>query len=67
MISKKLSLIEIDRGKEFYYNVFQNFLNNIFIKHYSGNSWLGAVFAERFNCTTKDLLERQVFEKIVGS
>ena len=55
--------IETDRGKEFYNNIFQDFLNKNDIKLYSKNSYLGAVFAERFNKTIRDLLKRPVFEK----
>ena len=53
LISSKRSpnLIESDRGKEFYNNIFQDFLNKNDIKLYSRNSSYGAVFAERFNRT----------------
>ena len=57
------NLIETDRGKEFYNNIFQDFLIKNNIKLYSRNSSLGAVFAERFNRTIRDLLKRPVFEK----
>ena len=60
---RKPNLIESDRGKEFYNNVFQDFLNKNNIKLYSRNSSYGAVFAERFNRTIRDLLKRPVFEK----
>ena len=59
----KPDLIESDRGKEFYNNIFQDFLNKNNIKLYSRNSSYGAVFAERFNRTIRDLLKRPVFEK----
>ena len=64
LISSKRSpnLIEIDRGKEFYNNIFQDFLNKNNIKLYSRNSSYGAVFAERFNRTIRDLLKKIVFE-----
>ena len=55
---RKPNLIESDRGKEFYNNIFQDFLNKNNIKLYSRNSSYGAVFAERFN-----LLKKPVFEK----
>ena len=58
----KPGLIETDRGKEFYNNIFQDFLNKNNIKHYSRNSSYGAVFAERFNRTIRDLLKKIVFE-----
>ena len=60
---RKPSLIEADRGKEFCNNIFQDFLNNNNIKLYSRNSSYGAVFAERFNRTIRDLLKKVVFEK----
>ena len=64
IISKrKPNLIESDRGKEFYNNIFQEFLNKNNIKLYSRNSSYGAVFAERFNRTIRDLLKRPVFER----
>ena len=65
LISSKRSpdLIESDRGKEFYSNIFQDFLNKNDIKLYSRNSSYGAVFAERFNRTIRDLLKKIVFEQ----
>ena len=68
IISKrKPNLIETDRGKEFYNNVFQDFLNKNNIKLYSRNSSLGAVFAERFNRTIRNLLKKTVFEQGDGN
>ena len=60
---RKPNLIESDRGREFYNNIFQDFLNKNNIKLYSRNSSLGAVFAERFNRTIRDLLKKIVFEQ----
>ena len=60
---RKPNLIETDRGKEFYNNIFQDFLNKNNIKFYSRNTSLGAVFAERFNRTIRDLLKKIVFER----
>ena len=60
---RKPNLIETDRGKEFYNNIFQDFLNKNNIKLYSRNSSCGAVFAERFNRTIRDLLKKIVFEQ----
>ena len=60
---RRPNLIESDRGKEFYNNIFQDFLNKNNIKIHSRNSSVGAVFAERFNRTIRDLLKRPVFEK----
>ena len=59
---RKPNLIETDRGKEFYNNIFQDYLNKNNIKLYSRNSSYGAVFAERFNRTIRDLLKKIVFE-----
>ena len=69
LISSKRSpnLIESDRGNEFYNNIFQDFLNKNNIKLYSRNSSYGAVFAERFNHTIRDLLKKIVFEKGDGN
>ena len=60
---RKPSLIETDRGKEFYNNIFQDFLNKNNIKPYSRNSSVGAAFSERYNLTIRNLLKRPVFEK----
>ena len=60
---RKPNLIESDRDKELYKNIFQKFLNNINIKIYSRHTDLGIVFAERFKCTMRDLLKKPVFEK----
>ena len=60
---RKPNLIESDRGKECYNNIFQDFLNKNNIKLYSRNSSYGAVFAERFNRTIRDLLKKPVFEE----
>ena len=60
---RKPNLIESDRGKEFYNNIFQDFLNKNNIKIYSRNTALGAVFAKRFNHTIRDLLNRPVFKR----
>ena len=59
---RKPNLIESDRGKELYNNIFQDFLNKNDIKLYSRNSSFGSVFAERFNRTIRDLLKKIVFE-----
>ena len=64
---RKPNLIESDRGKEFYNNIYQDFLNKNDIKLYSRNTSLGAVFAERFNRNIRDLLKRPVFEKGDGN
>ena len=59
----KPNLIESDRGRELYNNIFKDFLNTNNIKLYSRNSSFGSVFAERFNRTIRDLLKRPVFEQ----
>ena len=64
---RQLNLIESDGGKEFYNNTFQDLLNKMNIKLYSRNSLYGAVFAERFNRTIRDLPKRPVFEKGDGN
>ena len=64
---RKPNLIESDRGKEIYNNLFQDFLHKNNIKIYSRNSSYGAVFAERFNRTIRDLLKKTVFEKSDGN
>ena len=64
---RKPGLIESDRGKEFFNNIFQDFSNKNNIKLYSRNSSLGAVFPERFNRTIRDLLKKPVFEKGDGN
>ena len=64
---RKPNLTESDRGKEFHNNIFQDFLNKNDIQLYSRNSSYGAVFAERFNRTIRDLLKKPVFEKGDGN
>ena len=64
---RKPNLIETDGGKEFYNKIFEDILNQNIIKIYSRNSSYGAVFAERFNRTLRDLLKRPVFEKGDGN
>ena len=65
MISSKKSpnLIETNRGQEFNKNIFQDFLNKNIIKIYSRNTSVGAVFAEKFNRTIRDLLRKPVVER----
>ena len=60
---RKPNLIESDRGKEFYNNIFQDFLNKNNIKLYSRNRSYGAAFAERFNRTIRDLLKKILLEQ----
>ena len=58
---RKPNLIERDQGKEFFNNIFQDFLNKNNNKLYPRKTYLGAVFAERFNRTIRDLPERTSF------
>ena len=60
---RKPILIEVDRRKELYNNIFQDLLNKNSIKLFSRNLSLGVVFAERFNRTIRDLLKRPLFER----
>ena len=60
---RKPNLIESDCGKEFYNNIFQEFLNKNYIKLYSRNTSLGAVFAKSFNSTIRDLPKKIIFEQ----
>ena len=64
---RKPNLIESDRGREFSDNIFQDFPNKNDIKIFSRNTSLGAVFAERFDRTIRDLLKKPVFEKGDGN
>ena len=56
------NLLEGDFDRGFYSHIFQDFLYKNNIKLYSRNSSYGAVFAERFNRTIRDLLKKIVFE-----
>ena len=60
----KPNLIETDRGKQFYNNIFQNVLKNDNLKHYFRNSPFGALYAERFNRTIRVRPKRPVSEKV---
>ena len=60
---RKPNLLETDDGKEYVNKIFNEFLNNNKIKRYSRYTDKGAVFAERFNRTIRNLLKKPVFEK----
>ena len=60
---RKPNLLETDDGKEYVNKTFNEFLINHNIKRSSRNTSLGAVFAERFNRTVRNLLKKPVFEK----
>ena len=64
---RKPKCIETDQGKDVLNSVFANFLNNNEIKHSSRKSPLGALFAERFNRTIRDLFKKPVFERGDGN
>ena len=65
--TRKANFFETDRVEDIYDNILQKFLNNKNIKQYSRNSFLGAVFAEIFNSTRRDLLKNVVFERRVDN
>ena len=60
---RKPNLLETDDGKEYVNKIFNEFLNNNKIKRYSRYTDKGAVFAERFNRTIRNLLKKPVFEE----
>ena len=60
---RKPNLLETDDGKEYVKKIFNEFLNNNSIRRYSRFTDEGAVFAERFNRTIRNLLRKPVFEK----
>ena len=60
---RKPYLLETDDGKEYVNKIFNEFLNNNNIKRYSRYTDKGAVFAERFNRTIRNLIKKPVFEK----
>ena len=55
--------IESDRGSEFYNSIFQKFLKNKNIHHYSRYTDKGPSIAERVIRTVRNLLKKLVFEK----
>ena len=58
---RKPNLLETDDGKEYVNKIFNEFLNKHNIKKYSRNITLGAVFAERFSRTIRNLLKNRCF------
>ena len=58
---RKPNLLETDDGKEFVNDIFNDFLNNNYIKKYSRYTDKGAVFAERFNRRIRNLLKKPLF------
>ena len=61
--NRKPNLLETDDGREYVNKIFNEFLNNNKNKRYSRYTDKGAVFAERFNKTIRNLLKKPVFEK----
>ena len=55
------NLLETDDGKKYVNKSFSELLNNHNIKRYSRNTTPGAVIAERFNRTLRNLLKKPVF------
>ena len=58
---RKPEKIWSDRGKEFYYKTFLDFLKEQNFHIYSTNSDLKAVFVERFNRTLLDLIKKPMY------
>ena len=63
---RKPNLIENIRGKEFYNNIFQDFLKKNNFEIYSRSTSLGAVFAERLNLTNRYLPKKPVFKEVMS-
>ena len=59
---RKPKLIETDDGKEFANKIFESYLKSQNIKRSSRYTSKGAVFAERFIRTIRNLLKKPVFE-----
>ena len=64
---RKPNLFETVDVSEFVNRNFTNLLISNNIKKYSGNISLGAVFAECFHCTIKDLLNKPIFQPGIGN
>ena len=60
---RKPNFLERDRDRGFYNSVYQDYLNKNKIKLYTRNTSVGVVFAEHFNRTIRDLLQKIVFEQ----
>ena len=60
---RKPNLLETDESKDYVNKIFNEFLNNHNIRRYSRNIDKGAVFAERFKRTIRNLIKKPVFEK----
>ena len=65
--NRKPNLLKTDDGKEYVNKIFNDFFNKNTFKRYSRYTDKGAVFAEHFNRTIKNLLKKPVFEKGNGN
>ena len=67
LISSKRSpnLIETDRGKEFYNNIFQDFLNKNNIKPYSRNSLYGAALLKSLIVLSEIYLKNRFSKRVM--
>ena len=59
----KPNLLETDDGKKYVNKNFNLFLNSNKVKRYSRKTSFGAVFAERFDRTIRNVLKKPVFEE----
>ena len=59
--NRKPHLLETDDGKEYVNKIFNEFLKKNNIRRYSRYTDKGAVFAEQFNRTVRNLLKKPVF------
>ena len=59
---RKPNLFETDEGREYVYKRFNEILKQTYIKRQSRNISLGAVFAEKFNRTIRNLSTKIFFE-----
>ena len=66
-LKRKPNLIESDRGKTLYNNIFQDFLKKTISNVIQETVQVMLFFAERFNRTSRDLLKRPVSEKSDGN
>ena len=63
-LKRNPNLLETDDDREYVNKDFNEFLNNHNIKRYSRNTPLGAVFAEKFNRTIRNLSkETSIFSR----
>ena len=62
-LTRKPKLIETDDGGEFVNKILSDFSHKNNFKPYKRYTSLGAVLAERFDTTIRDLPKRPVFEK----